>query len=382
MESSEHVAVGNAIQLDLGPGGRVPADSTPLLPPRTIRYGETVALGGDFYGAPDLQPISSSSQPGQTFGAAWWSFEKADSSELDGILSVMQEEQAAIDAARAAGQQPSTAFKKLGDSLSYKWNEITGGAPADQGRLAAIMNPGRYLQLAYVNMDHFGADAVKVYLAGHTLAMQGATQLYGQDLSQPQTRQNLLKCYSVNAFADHFLTDLFAGGHVRTPRRALYDMSLSVKSESGLLARVMHNEDNSDGVWVKNANGETWLVYGDGKELDDVNAENLRRAVAAVQVSADEIAHAATTGQVVQNPAALQLIPNLADFAPKPAPGGQNHAALFWADPKEYVYRRGGGDVPVPSTQWPDVNNYDYSYYWSAVVMSGEALVSQLLPDT
>jgi len=352
------------------------------MPPRTIRYGETVALGGDFYGAPDLQPISSSSQPGQTFGAAWWSFEKAPSSELDRILSVMQEEQAAIDAARAAGQQPSTAFKKLGDSLSYKWNEITGGAPADQGRLAAIANPGRYLQLAYVNMDHFGADAVKVYLAGHTLAMQGATHLYGQDLSQPQVRQNLLKCYSVNAFADHFLTDLFAGGHIRTPRRALYDMSLSVKSESGLLARVMHNEDNSDGVWANNANGETWLVYGDGKELDDVNAENLRRAVAAVQVSADEVAHAATTGQIVQNPGALQLVPNLADFVPKPKPGGRNHAALFWADPEEYVYRRGGGDVPVPSTQWPDVNNYDYSYYWSAVEMSAEALVSQLLPDT
>jgi hypothetical protein len=50
---------------------------------------------------------------------------------------------------------------------------------------------------------------------------------------------------SANAFADHFLSDLFAAGHYRTPRRALFEAKNMKKMKmaeglSGLLALCMH----------------------------------------------------------------------------------------------------------------------------------------------
>lgn len=378
MESCEHVAVGNAIHLSACDGSRTPAASTPLpVGNRTLSYGQVVALGGDFYGVgaqggspghPALQaldPISSSAVPQQAFSSAYLTLTGGSSQELDAILEVMGEEQAAIDEARKAGLQPSAAYEKLGDTLSYKWNQITGGGPASGGVWSVLTDPGRYIDLASVNMDHFGADAVKAYLAGHGLAVAQAAQLHGQDPAARAVQMKLLQCYGINAFADHFLTDLFAAGHVRTPRRALWATPQTIAGETGLLARAAHNEENEDGLHVHNARGDHWVAYGDGKELDDVNADNLALAIAAVQASADEVYQAFVTGDstVPSPPAALQYTPTL-DFAAKPAPGGPNHAPLFWADDHNNVYRRGGA-----SGQWPDKNSYDYVFPFSDAEM-------------
>jgi hypothetical protein len=206
-------------------------------------------------------------------------------------------------------------------------------------------------------MDHFGADAVTAYLAGHGLAVKQAAQLHGQDPTSRAVQMKLLQAYGFNAFADHFLTDLFAAGHVRTPRRALWATPQTIAGETGLLARAAHDEENHDGLHVANARGDQWVAYGDGKELDDVNATNLALATAATQASADEVYQAFVSGVAsVPSPAALQYIPKL-DFSAKPTPGGPNHAPLFWADDHNNVYRRGGaGGV------WPDKNNYDYVF--------------------
>ena len=135
--------------------------------------------------------------------------------------------------------------------------------------------------------------------------------------------------------------------------------------KTGLLARAAHNEDNHDGLYVDNARGDHWLAYGDGKELDDVNAANLSTAVAAVQASADEVYQAFVIGvATVPSPAAgLQYVPGL-NFSEMPTPGGPNHAPLFWADNQNNVYRRGG-----PSGLWPDKNNYDYVFPFPAAAM-------------
>ncbi len=377
MESCEHVAVGNSIRLAAADGTRTPAAATPLpVGARTLQYGQVIALGGDFYGVGaqaaspgrpallPLAPISSAPDPEQAFSSAYLTLAGAPSTELDAILRVMAEEQAAIDAARAAKRQPSEAYEELGDSLSFKWNEITGGGPASLGNFSIVTDPGRYIELAAVNMDHFGADAVTAYRAGHGLAVQQAAQLHGQDPSSPAVRSKLLQCYGFNAFADHFLTDLFAAGHVRTPRRALWSTPQTIVGETGLLARAAHNEENHDGLHVTNARGDTWVAYGDGKELDDVNAANLAMAVAAVQASADEVYQAFVTGSAaIPQPAALQYIP-LLDFTARPAPGGENPAPLFWADGQGQVHRRGGA-----AGLWPDRDSYDYVYPFSDAEM-------------
>jgi hypothetical protein len=364
VDSSEHVAVGNAINLLMPDGSRPSAASTPLImgSRQDLTYGQFVALGGDFYGAPDLTPISTGGT--STFNAAVATLASAPAAEVAGIVEVIGEEQKAVDDAKAKGLQPSAAFEALGITLSFKWNQITGGGPASEGQAGLVLHPGRYMNLVTVNMDHFGADAVKAYTIGHAVALQYAATVHGRDPSSPATRANLLKAYATNAFADHFLTDLFAAGHVRTPRRALYEISLTTAGETGLVAREMHDEDNSDGLHVSNARGHQWLAFGDGKEFDDVNIENFQLAIAAVQASADEIGQMARTGQSPSSPAALQITPRI-DFSAKPAPGGPNDAPLFWADPKDYVYRRGGS-----AGTWQDKNNYDYQWPWSVAAMA------------
>ena len=60
----------------------------------------------------------------------------------------------------------------------------------------------------------------------------------------------------------------------------------------------MHDEDNAIGLIVQNPGGDTWNIYGDKRALDEVDADNLKRCVAAVQASADEVWAAFWTGVV------------------------------------------------------------------------------------
>ena len=379
MESTEHVRVGNSTKLDLATGDRVSASDVDLgIAAMPLTYGDVVALAGDFYGTSTREPISSF-QPGQALAAAqdaWGTLEHADQSELARILAILAEEEAAVAKAISNGEQPSTAFHALGDSLSYEWNAATGGAPASEGKLAALRKQGRYLKLALVNMDHFGRDAQKAYMAVHTFALQEALKLHGTDLTSDEGQKALKRAYAICAFGDHFLSDLFAAGHVRTPRRALYEIATTTAEESGLLARVMHGEDNSHGVTVTNG-PETWLAYGDGMELDDVNKANWAMAVKAVQASADDVIGAARDGVLAPTHTALQIAPALESFVPEPKPGGPNDAPLFWSDSKDYVYRRGGWQG-----HWDDTRNYAYTYTWSAAGMAALQVIRDLLPTT
>lgn len=384
MESSEHVAVGNAITLTLADASKHAAASTPLPlgrpDGRTQTYGEIVALGGDFYGPPPATPgdyPQSISTPGadhgQLFQAAFGTLRNAPAAELNEIMTVIGQEQSRISEAKSAGQQPSAAFEALGDTLSYKWNEITGGGPASGGDKELLLHPGRYINLASVNMDHFGEDAVTVYQVGHGLAVTKASHMHGAPGTDPKVQEQLLLCYAWNAFADHFLTDLFSSGHLRTPRRSLYDISLTDARETGLLARVMHNEDNVEGLQVTNARGESWTAYGDGMELDSPPSdENRRRAIAAVQASADEVYEAFSTGVVPRHFRALDETPTLAPFKPKPVPGSPNHAALFWADGGGYVSIRGD------FLDWQNRDNYDYVYPWPVAGMAAQVIGMKL----
>ena len=67
----------------------------------------------------------------------------------------------------------------------------------------------------------------------------------------------------------------------------------------------MHDEDNAIGLLVENPSGESWMCYGDKRALDKVAADNLKRCVAAVQASADEV-YAAYTTKTVPSPDAYK----------------------------------------------------------------------------
>src|SRR5262249_7686351 len=141
---------------------------------------------------------------------------------------------------------------------------------------------GRYLALAPVNWDHFGDHAGRAYEAGHQWAVQDASSLQDSSRTPDQKLVALGNPYAYNALADHFLTDLFASGHLRTPRKELHDQCGVINGDpvGDLLARCMHNQDNWYGLTVYNANKETWTCYGDNRLCDTPDAQNLTRVEA------------------------------------------------------------------------------------------------------
>ena len=175
--------------------------------------------------------------------------------------------------------------------------------------------------------------------------MDRAAALYGKDPAAHPTLSQLRQAYAMNAFADHFLTDLFSSGHARTPRRDLSNRSDTTVSETGYLSKTMHDEDNKNGVVYVNRNDlkDTWVAYGDGRVRDPENAANLQKAITAVQRSADDVYDAYLNGTYDKTHAAvLELVPVLGGVdgkAPQPGPTIRT-APLFWADGGNKVYRR------------------------------------------
>ena len=295
-EGGEHTLIGDSVMLRF-PGADAPVragvSQLRLANGLQLTYGQIVALGGDFYGIPD-KPISDGqgdADQQQRFTNAFNSLAtSADAAtEAPKILAVMKIEIDAVTTSIFNGEQPSAAYERLGDSLSEKWNIITGGAYLPP-RL------GRYLKLAFTNWDHFGTHAVDAYCAGHAVALNTALQAYNtQDPLQRKGFQIL--AYAQNAFADHFLSDLFSSGHLRAPRRELHFDS--TPSQAGdWLVRQMHDEDCHYGLNVSNRNGMSWKMYGDKRLQDNVNDYNMLAVEQAVQASADEVFATFATGNV------------------------------------------------------------------------------------
>jgi hypothetical protein len=155
-EGAEHVAIGNNVVLRFsatGPGE--PASRINLLLPNqmALRYGQILALGGDFYGIPD-QPISDGRTPLERqvrFVAAFKSLAADPRAvrEIEQILTVMGKEINAANKAMREGIPPHEAYDRLGDQLSGEWNVITGGG----SRMSPMYPLGRYLKLAARNWD-------------------------------------------------------------------------------------------------------------------------------------------------------------------------------------------------------------------------------------
>jgi hypothetical protein len=89
---------------------------------------------------------------------------------------------------------------------NYRWRQY----------VSALFPLGRYLKLAANNSDHFAEWSLAAYIAGHTAAVQQAALAKNSG-----DEKQLELAYAMNAFADHYLTDLFSAGHLRVPRKQL-----------------------------------------------------------------------------------------------------------------------------------------------------------------
>lgn len=340
-EGGEHTAIGDQITLYFSPSQPgVKAYTAPLSLPNglSLTYGQILALGGDFYGDPD-HPISDGATPADRqarFANAYNSLATKASSESEAmqILAVMKIEIDAVNKAVDAGLPASTAYKQLGDTLSERWNRITGGGSV----ISPWIPMGRYLKLAATNWDHFSQCAVLAYTAGHAVALQAAVA--ARSVPDPQQQQIALqRAYAMNAFADHFLTDLFSAGHMRSPRKQLND-TVTPASAGGLLTRYMHDEDSANGLYVGNQRGNQWKAYGDKRYFDMIDLGNSMLVNDAAQLSADEVFQAFSTGTAVAPAqyAALTVIPDLAAIQNNLQPG-LNYSPMFVAQGKTVVRR-------------------------------------------
>jgi len=341
-EGGEHTAIGDntLLRFEAGQPG-IPAHQSPLPLPNglSLTYGQVIALGGDFYGLPE-RPIADGANDAERIERFTQAFDSlarlpAAKAEAAQILAVMQEEIGAANQAIKDGRQPHEAYDALGDSLSARWNRITGG-----GSFASDLFPlGRYLKLAASNWDHFGPWALAAYQAGHAAALQQALKARASG-----EERDLQLAYAMNAFADHFLTDLFSAGHLRVPRKALAD-TVTPSDVGSLISRFMHDEDSKYGLAVRNAEGEQWRAYGDKRYFDSVDVANRRQVGRAVQRSADEVFQAFAEGHApaAKDFAALRLAPDLRAAEQDLVPG--NFAPLYVQDGKAVLRRKDVNDL-------------------------------------
>ena len=238
-----------------------------------LGYGEIVALSGDFYANPDdLYGEKPSPFP--------WLYEKHDLSDLRRLFAseltwIMDEHRPA-----RAGYPDNT--------------------------IAFIWNAKGYLELAEDNTDHFGWHNVLQYCRCHQLAIDSAIQAQscsGDDASW-------VKALYYNGFADHFLTDAFAAGHVRVPRREIRDWAPTRGFNgklAGLLSKVLHDQDGhvnslhaqgeaelpeTEGLPVENTLGVKWSTRCDGQLFLVPSAEDaplVAEPVNAVAASLEDV---------------------------------------------------------------------------------------------
>ena len=108
--------------------------------------------------------------------------------------------------------------------------------------------PLQDFRLLHENGEHFGAHALYSSRAWHRYALQEAR------------RGNVEAALVYNAFADHYLQDLFAPGHIFAPRRGLND----------ILTGGIHNAYNRRGLYYHPRDTELLAGYAErASELSD-----------------------------------------------------------------------------------------------------------------
>ena len=300
--SAEHVAIGEAVDLKgLGENKTLLDQGV-----NKIQFQHIVALAGDFYGvAGEAISLPGGDEVDKTkrFQKAFDTLDKADEKELHEVMSEIDNECREIKNSGAPHhcytcQMPVThkAIKKIKSNIE---------------------------ELLIDNSDHFSTNAEEAYQIGHVLAMHVAKEA-GKNPG-PQNL-GLERAYAIDAFACHFLTDLFASGHTRNQRGDLelflihqFELSLQkAKTIAGILTYAQHEKDGNEGLNVYNKKGEQWRAFGDGNFFAPKNAPNKMMAIAATQASVDEIYYAYTNPESPTPNMMEELIPHATSFNPVP----------------------------------------------------------------
>jgi hypothetical protein len=363
-----------------------------------LTYGQIVALSGDFYRSPEALLA-------------------APAGELQQILAVMERErtEAAASSTHAPSQDEvneNNAAYELAttghDRQGYRIDTLGGDADGTGGPHGELREgehvesgaPGAqasFLDLASDNAAHFSPENIRDnWIPKHQLALDLARQAWqtrhpgalptvtapgtaasaregetpepqtprtpGPDtrpgiadagVTAPDAERHEAEAWLSAAFADHYLTDAFASGHLisgsvgRTMCQAFYDSNKAAIASAcwacavqegmppenaavvvlafqsflesrapSLLLKTVHDFYNRDGLEVTNALGQTWLTIGDA-HLGGSPA-TIAMAELASQASRDAVQDVLDTGGTVRAERALDYIPDLARVAGGP----------------------------------------------------------------
>lgn len=308
--ASEHVAIGEEVKLKGLP------DDTPLLIKGTckVQFQDIIALAGDYYGIVG-QPISFTLGDDAAKGdmAKTARFENAFNALAQGGNKEVREILLEIHDECSSVKRSGLPHHCYGSQMMAK-NKVIKGIKDD------------IEELLKDNSDHFSHHATEAYRIGHQLAMRVA-----REAGIHQDVEGLKRAYALEAFADHFLTDLFSAGHIRNQRGELeeflitklefppgFSMNRGAKPLAAILTAAQHQKDGEEGLNVANKRGERWRAYGDGNFFSPGNKENKKKVVAATQASVDEVYNAYLHPEQVKDSRVSEIIPFVTDINPAP----------------------------------------------------------------
>lgn len=347
-----------------------------------LRYGDLCALAGDFFAGEDpskdvigLDPNSKDLRDRSLDDAkkkfeevfmSWFKFfqdpaKYADKRLMVGrLLTLLAKERGALrrlkltEPTQLAYMEHLKGLKTKDHVTNTKDNNFARALENEEPSLefhstlgfmyhTLVLRNSMYYKALVYNFDHFrDSNALGAWRAGHQLAMETAAAAH--KLTGPQAVTALRRALLFNAMADHFATDQFSAGHMRTPRRAMFrdrEVMGCSKEFVGLCANLGHDEDNLVGLLVDNAvnkrrGRKPYMAYGDKKATASENSQNFRYAVEFVTASIRDVLNAFVTGEVPSPTAKRDDDP--IDFIPWPVEEAV-HPPIFKKEGKKWLYR-------------------------------------------
>lgn len=369
--SFEHITCADEVGFDasgraLTFGGRGSAlrfnKDTPLpVGPHSLTFGEIISLAGDYYAHLDQDALTdediASSWPPPPLAVRILAGDYRQPCLREDAPEVV------ADILKATYRDKNASQSKLAEAKSLTQDGLFGHYPVR-----------RYLALASQNFCHFASqpatatvddevnDALRLYRAYHKRALAQAARAHTE-----KDEALLLDALVSDAFACHFLTDQFATGHMRVPRRILGERYGILRGAQGL-AHEMHCEDNKLGLWCTTRLAQTprlvWRGYGDTMLFTEDSSLHFKQVKEAVRRSAAEIFACANGTSLPAEDRAEALIPIPLragtgplsedlfplDEAGQPE-GDPNHFPMYcWVKDKDLIARRIGP---------PDQNKYE-----------------------
>ena len=324
-DSSEHLLIGDGARLRFFDSfgdyaARLPL---PIAPNYTLTYGQIVYLAGDFFNSAD--PISDGATLIERQERAFYGFDMLCSPSMQSQINEINE----IVTTRRRSDVRARRVPRRGSEYLFRVE-----FSRSRERRVHQNNKGPISRASLHELGSLRSSHNRWVSGGGRLARNQARSEGSRPPERPSATAFCRKRTRWRGSdADHFLTDLFSAGHLRTPRKHLHNLWISTFGDK--LSQYMHDEDCRVGLSVVNRQGTRWRAYGDNRYLDNVTIENKIMVGVAIQASIDEVYTAFLSGVVPpEEEASYQALTHVPTLRPDNVANdpGRNYPGLFNSD--------------------------------------------------